>query len=134
MQRTDYLAAMAACPGHRMLDRLGDKWVSLILKELGDGPRRSGDLHRTLAGASRKMLTQTLRGLERDGLVSRVERAQAHVEYHLTPLGQSLREVMLTVVTWAEAHINEVDAAQATYDGNCSNFDSHFVCTTDHQG
>ncbi|GAA3386593.1 winged helix-turn-helix transcriptional regulator [Cryptosporangium minutisporangium] len=116
-----YLTAVGACPGHRVLDRLGDKWVSLVLKELGEGPCRSGELSRTLAGVSRKMLTQTLRGLERDGLVARTTTggAPSQVEYRLTPLGRGLREAMLVVVGWAEAHIGEVDAARAAYDGNC---------------
>jgi DNA-binding HxlR family transcriptional regulator len=121
MTREAYRDAMAACPGHQVLDRLGDRWVSLVLKELGAGPRRSGDLHRTLAGASRKMLTQTLRGLERDGLIARTTTggAPSRVEYRLTPLGTGLLGVMLTVVTWADTHITELNAARRTWDGNC---------------
>ncbi|SHM98152.1 winged helix-turn-helix transcriptional regulator [Cryptosporangium aurantiacum] len=121
MTREAYLNAVAACPGHQILDRLGDKWVSLVLKELGGGPRRSGELNRALPGASRKMLTQTLRGLERDGLVVRTTTggAPSKVEYRLTPLGASLHGVMLEVVGWAENHIAEVDAARSAYDGNC---------------
>jgi len=121
MTREAYLTAVAACPGHRVLDRLGDKWVSLILKELADGPRRSGELHRRLAGASRKMLTQTLRGLERDGLVARATTggAPSRVEYRLTPLGAGLADAMAVVVAWAEAHVADIDEARASFDGNC---------------
>jgi DNA-binding HxlR family transcriptional regulator len=109
---------MSACPGHRVLDRLGDRWVSLILKELGDGPRRHGDLARTIAGASQKMLTQTLRGLERDGLVARAvtDTVPVRVDYQLTPLGASLLRAMLVVVDWAERHIDHLDAARTSYD------------------
>lgn len=110
---------MADCPGHRMLDRLGDRWVSLLLKELGDGPRRHGELARSVAGASQKMLTQTLRGLERDGLVARtvVPGPSAQVDYRLTPLGEGLLQAMLVVVDWADRHVPEIDAARTAYDG-----------------
>ncbi|MGW4465216.1 winged helix-turn-helix transcriptional regulator [Micromonospora sp. NPDC004704] len=117
--RETHLDAMAGCPGHRVLDRLGDKWVSLVLKELGSGPRRHADLARSVAGASQKMLTQTLRGLERDGLVTRTVTAgvPARVDYRLTPLGVGLLEAMLVVVDWAERHVPEMDAARARHDG-----------------
>ncbi|GAA2619855.1 helix-turn-helix domain-containing protein [Dactylosporangium fulvum] len=113
-----YRSAMAACPTHRVLDRLGDRWVSLILKELALRPRRHGELGRVLAGASQKMLTQTLRGLERDGLVARrvCDSVPPRVEYRLTPLGESLMPVVAVVTGWAERHIGEIDAARAAYD------------------
>jgi DNA-binding HxlR family transcriptional regulator len=69
--RTAYDAYLAACPARRLLDRISDKWVSLVLNALTDGPRRYSELSRTIAGVSEKMLTQTLRTMERDGLVSR---------------------------------------------------------------
>ncbi|MEV4626168.1 helix-turn-helix domain-containing protein [Micromonospora sp. NPDC049523] len=117
--REAHLDAMAGCPGHRVLDRLGDKWVSLVLKELGPGPRRHADLARSVAGASQKMLTQTLRGLERDGLVTRTVTAGVppRVDYRLTALGAGLLQAMLVVVDWAERHVPEIDAARARYDG-----------------
>lgn len=117
--RGTHLDAMAGCPGHRLLDRLGDRWVSLVLKELGAGPRRHADLARSVAGASQKMLTQTLRGLERDGLVTRTVTVgvPARVDYRLTPLGAGLLRAMLVVVDWAERHVPEIDAARARYDG-----------------
>ncbi|MDG9675900.1 helix-turn-helix domain-containing protein [Micromonospora sp. DH14] len=112
--RAAYLARLANCPTHRLLDRIGDKWVSLVLKELADGPRRYGDLARAIAGVTQKMLTQTLRLLERDGLVSRVVTASVptRVDYRLTPLGESLLPVMHVVTQWAEEHIDEIDAAR----------------------
>src|SRR3712207_1410320 len=73
-RRRQYNANLAECPGHELLATLSDKWVTLVLSALADGPRRFGELSRTVAGASQKMLTQTLRKLERDGLVRSEER------------------------------------------------------------
>ena len=116
--RSAYLTAMAGCPTHRLLDRLGDRWVSLILNALARGRLRHGELARVVAGATQKMLTQTLRGLERDGLVARSVSGSAspRVEYRLTPLGESLLPVMAVVTGWAERHIGDVDAARVAYD------------------
>jgi len=120
--RAAYLTSVAACPTHRVLDRMGDRWVSLILNQLSGGPRRHGELARAVAGASQKMLTQTLRGLERDGLVARSESGTAarRVEYRLTALGESLMPVMTAVTVWAERHIDEVDAARSAFDAAVS--------------
>ena len=117
-RRAEHQAALAGCPTHRVLDRLGDKWVSLVLKELGAGPRRHGELARGIAGASQKMLTQTLRTLERDGLISRTVTAgvPVQVDYALTPLGLSLMPVMAAVTSWAEANIDRLDTARRNYD------------------
>ncbi|MCG5219924.1 winged helix-turn-helix transcriptional regulator [Streptosporangium sp. KLBMP 9127] len=116
--RSSHQARFASCPTNRLLDRIGDKWVALLLKELAEGPRRYSDLARTIAGASQKMLTQTLRHLERDGLVSRTITAAVppRVDYALTPLGQSLLPVLRTVTQWAERHIEEIDTAHDAYD------------------
>jgi DNA-binding HxlR family transcriptional regulator len=116
--RSAYLISMAACPTYRVLDRLGDRWVSLILKELADGPRRHGELARAVAGATQKMLTQTLRALQRDGLVARqvINSLPPRVEYRLTPLGVSLLPVMAVVTEWAERHIGDIDTTRAIYD------------------
>ncbi|GAA5179585.1 helix-turn-helix domain-containing protein [Rugosimonospora acidiphila] len=121
--RSTYLISMAACPTHRGLDRLGDSWVSLILKELADGPRRHGELARAVAGATQKMLTQTLQALQRDGLVARsvIDSIPPRVEYRLTPLGETLLPVMAMVTEWAERHIGDIDTARATYDSVTSN-------------
>lgn len=116
--RSTYLTSMAVCPTHRVLNRLGDRWVSLILKELADGARRHGELARVVAGATQKMLTQTLRSLQRDGLVARsvTDSMPPRVEYQLTPLGESLLPVMALVTQWAERHIDDIDSARLTYD------------------
>ena len=117
-RRAAHRAALAQCPTHRVLDRLGDKWVSLVLKELAAGPRRHGELARSIAGASQKMLTQTLRTLERDGLISRTVTAGVppQVDYALTQLGLSLMPVMNAVTVWAEANIDRLDTARRDYD------------------
>jgi DNA-binding HxlR family transcriptional regulator len=117
-QRAAYDAYLADCPARKLLDRISDKWVSLILNALAAGPQRYSDLNRTLAGVSQKMLTQTLRALQRDGLVSRTVTASvpARVDYALTPLGATLLPIMEAIKTWAETHIEEVGRAQATYD------------------
>jgi DNA-binding HxlR family transcriptional regulator len=102
----------------RQLDRISDKWVSLLLNALADGPRRYSDLSRTIVGVSQKMLTQTLRTLERDGLVSRAvsPSVPVRVDYALTPLGISLLPVMQAIKEWAETHIEEVATARDAYD------------------
>lgn len=106
------------CPTSKLLDRLGDKWVTLVLVQLSGGPRRYGELSRAVPGASQKMLTQTLRLLERDGLVARavVPGVPARVDYSLTPLGASLLPVVRALRGWAERHMDEVDASRADYD------------------
>lgn len=114
----EYNANLAECPGHDLLGRLSDKWLTLVIAALAAGPRRHGELAATIAGATQKMLTQTLRTLERDGLVTRtVEPAvPVKVVYALTPLGESLLPVQQAIKAWAETHIEEVRNARAGYD------------------
>lgn len=109
----------ASCPSRRLLDTIGDKWVSLVVVALGlRGPLRYSQLSAQIAGVSQKMLTQTLRGMERDGLLTRTvtPSVPVRVDYELTPLGTSLLEVLRHVKEWAEAHMGEVDAARSAYD------------------
>jgi DNA-binding HxlR family transcriptional regulator len=116
--RQAYNAFLAACPSRQLLDRISDKWVTLILAALAGGPLRYSDLGRVIAGISQKMLTQTLRALERDGLVARSVTAQVpvRVDYELTPLGASLRIAVDAVKVWAEVHMDEIEAARSAYD------------------
>lgn len=116
--KREYDAYLAACPSRMLLDRVSDKWVSLVLVALGDGTLRYSEIARQLAGISQKMLTQTLRSLERDGLVVRRVTASVpvRVDYTLTPLGNSLRELMYGVKLWAESHMDDVMAARERYD------------------
>lgn len=112
--REAYNAYLAECPARQLLDTISSKWVSLVLTALTDGPRRYSDLSRIIAGVSQKMLTQTLRTLERDGMVSRTitPAVPVRVEYELTPLGHSLLPVMRAVKEWAEVHMDDVLAAR----------------------
>ncbi|NUR84110.1 MAG: helix-turn-helix transcriptional regulator [Nonomuraea sp.] len=111
-------AYIAQCPSRKLLDALSDKWVTLVLNALAAGPRRYGDLARTIAGVSQKMLTQTLRRLERDGLLTRTvtPSVPVRVDYALTPLGESLLPVVASIKAWAESHIVDVEAAREAYD------------------
>lgn len=114
---TAYDAYLAECPARKLLDRISDKWVSLAINALADGPQRYSDLQRRLASVSQKMLTQTLRNLESDGLVTRTVQptVPVRVDYELTPLGRSLLPVMQAIKNWAEEHMDEVEAARARH-------------------
>lgn len=116
--RRDYNANLRDCPGHQLLATLSDKWVTLVLAALADGPHRYNELSRTVAGASQKMLTQTLRRLERDGLVTRTvtQSVPIRVDYGLTGLGRGLLPIQRGIKEWAEAHIEQVHAARQAYD------------------
>ena len=117
-ERDAYNAYVAECPSRQVLDALSDKWVTLILTALADAPRRYSELARAIAGVSQKMLTQTLRMLERDGLVTRTITASVpvRVDYQLTPLGRTLLPVVRAIKDWSETHISEVHAARIAYD------------------
>jgi DNA-binding HxlR family transcriptional regulator len=106
------------CPATGLLRRVGDKWTPLLLSLLAGGPRGYLELDRSVPGLSRRMLTRTLRILERDGLVSRTVHPgpAARVDYALTDLGRSLREPLLALGRWAVAHEPELLEAQARYD------------------
>ncbi|SKA05794.1 winged helix-turn-helix transcriptional regulator [Consotaella salsifontis] len=108
----------ANCPTRLVLDRLADKWAVLLLGLLASGPQRFNQLRREVEGLSQKMLSQTLKGLQRDGLIERTVFATAPitVEYALTPLGRTLISPIEALRLWAESHIGEVVAAQAAYD------------------
>ena len=109
----------ANCPSRRLLDTIGDKWASLVIVALGlHGPLRYSELSGRIAGVSQKMLTQTLRNLERDGLLTRTVTPSVPVrtDYELTPLGYSLLATLCHLKEWAEEHMREVDAARAEYD------------------
>ncbi|MET7482964.1 helix-turn-helix domain-containing protein [Streptomyces sp. NPDC005538] len=118
--RVEYDAFIRSCPTNQLLDRISDKWVSLVVAALAPGPMRYSDLGRKIAGVSPKMLTQTLRSLERDGILSRTvtPSVPVRVDYELTPLGSSLSMLLLAVKDWAETHIEEVHEARGRYDGD----------------
>ncbi|MEO3767928.1 helix-turn-helix domain-containing protein [Streptomyces sp. B8F3] len=116
--RFAYDAFMRDCPTNQLLGRLSDKWVSLVVAALAGGPRRYSDLRRKIAGVSPKMLTQTLRTLERDGILTRAvtPSVPVRVDYELTALGRSLAGLLTAVKDWAEEHIEEVHAARERYE------------------
>ena len=117
-QKADYDVFLAECPSRQLLDRLSDKWVTLVMVALEGGSRRYSQLSRTIAGVSQKMLTQTLRTLERDGLVTRtvIASVPVTVTYELTGLGHSLQRVIHGLKDWAESNMGEVLAARSSYD------------------
>lgn len=102
------------CESRQALDRIADKWTCLIVYALLDGPRRHGELKRMIEGISQKMLTQTLRSMEADGLVSRtvIDVIPPHVEYGLTSLGRTLSEPLVAICQWAMDHLSELQAAR----------------------
>jgi DNA-binding HxlR family transcriptional regulator len=106
------------CPSRQVLDRIGDTWSVLIVGSLAAGPLRYSELAARIGGVSPKMLTQTLRGLERDGMISRTVFAEVppRVEYALTDLGTSLLDLVRGLEAWAEAHISDVIQARGAYD------------------
>lgn len=128
--KQQYNAFLAQCPSRQLLDRVSDKWVVLILCALGgDAPdpsstvsaphaMRYSELSRLLAGVSQKMLTQTLRSLERDGLLTRTvtPTVPVTVTYELTELGLSLHAMTRGIRNWAQAHMDEVLAHRADHD------------------
>lgn len=116
--KQEFDAYFAECPSRRLLQRISDKWVVLLLSALGDGSMRYSELAAKVAGVSQKMLTQTLRALERDGLVSRTVTPSVppRVDYELTPLGASLRERITLLKEWAEEHMDEIDRARERHD------------------
>jgi DNA-binding HxlR family transcriptional regulator len=108
----------AHSPARQVAERLADRWTAMVVCVLATGPAHYGELRRRIGGISGKMLTQTLRGMKRDGLVVRTARATRppRVEYALTPLGETLVGPLSGILTWAEAHFSEVDEARASFD------------------
>ncbi len=109
----------ASCRVRAVLGRIGDKWAIYVVDRLGDGPRRFSELLRGIDGITARMLTVTLRGMERDGIVTRTVHAAVppRVDYALTPLGETLSLAIGQLVSWADTHLPEIEAAQAAYDG-----------------
>ncbi len=110
------------CPSRQVMDRIGDTWSVLVVRALADGTLRHGEIAARIGGITPKMLTQTLRGLERDGLLSRTVYAEVppRVDYALTDLGRSLLGLTRALEEWAETHIEEVDAARTAYDARAA--------------
>ena len=124
---TDHTPHLAGdCRGvSAVLARVGDKWSVLIIMMLGSGPRRFNELKRMVGGISQRMLTLTLRGLERDGLVTRTvyPTIPPRVEYELTPLGRSLWQPVEALGLWARNHLDEISTAQRRFDKKSAQID-----------
>ena len=120
--RYDVMAA--ACPTRQVVARIGDKWTLLVLYALGEGTRRFTQLRTEVEGISQKMLTQTLRALERDGLVERRVYAVVppRVEYSLTALGADLAAQVAELRSWAYRHIDEIEIARARFDSRAGGY------------
>jgi DNA-binding HxlR family transcriptional regulator len=106
------------CPTRLLLDRIADKWTVLLLTTLNNGPLRFNALKRQVEGVSQKMLSQTLRQMERDGLVTRTVEASVPVSvtYAVTPLGATLVTALQPMIDWAESRMPDVAVAQADFD------------------
>lgn len=109
---------LASCPSRTSLARVANKWTAMIVIALSDGPARFGAIRERVGGISAKVLADTLRDLERDGLLTRTayDEMPPRVEYELTPLGLTLREPLTALGRWAEHHIEEVLVARDAYD------------------
>ncbi len=107
----------AQCPTRLVLELVADKWTILVFHFLTQGTKRYRELQREVGGISQKMLTQTLRQMEEDGLVSRMvfPEVPPRTEYTLTPLGHSLREPLAGLSAWAIQHLGEIQAARQAY-------------------
>ena len=108
----------ASCRARAVLQRVGDKWSMYVIDLLGRGTMRFTELHRGIDGITARMLTVTLRGLERDGIVTRTIHPviPPRVEYALTPMGRTLLDTIGQLVSWADSHLDEIEAARAAYD------------------
>ena len=108
----------AACRAREILDRIGDKWSLYVISSLGEGTKRFTQLKRDVDGISQRMLTVTLRGLERDGIVRRTMYPvmPPRVDYQLTELGRTLLGAVSTFVSWAEDHVADIESARGEYD------------------
>jgi len=113
------LDLQAECPVRDVLDHVAAKWTTLILASLSERPMRFGELHRALPDISKRMLTQSLRDLERDGLLTRhvYPTKPPSVEYKLSPLGESMLPALGALIEWAKQAHPRIREARAAYDG-----------------
>lgn len=112
----------AACKVRQVLNRIGDKWSLAVIHQIGTSTKRFTQLLRDIHGISQRMLTVTLRGLERDGLVRRTVHpvVPPRVDYELTPMGQTLLGTVCTLMNWAYQHSDQIDRARADYDARAA--------------
>lgn len=117
-ERPDWNVMLATCPSRTSLARIANKWTAMIVITLSAGPVRFGDIRTRVEGISGKVLAATLRDLERDGIVTRIayDEIPPRVEYELTPLGQTLRDPLRALSSWAEEHIEQVMRSRDEFD------------------
>ncbi|WP_433475364.1 winged helix-turn-helix transcriptional regulator [Spirillospora sp. CA-142024] len=117
-EKAAFDAYMDACPTHQLMGIIGNKWSMMVLSDLAHGARRYAEVGKALPGVSAKMLTQTLRSLERDGFVARTvtPSVPVQVEYTLTLLGERIVPLLTSMQEWANRHIGEIQAARDQYD------------------
>ena len=116
--RRHYNASLDLCPARQLLEAISSKWVTLVMLALEDGQLRHSDLRKRIPGASQKMLTSTLRSLERDGLITRHVTVSVPVrtDYELTPRGHSLLRIVFEMKEWAEENMDDVAASRMEHD------------------
>jgi DNA-binding HxlR family transcriptional regulator len=115
-------AAPPGCRAREILERVGDKWSLYVVHLLGDGTKRFSALQRAIEGITPRMLTVTVRNLERDGLITRTVYpvVPPRVDYDLTAIGRTLLEAVTPLVEWADAHLADIDAARARFDASAA--------------
>jgi DNA-binding HxlR family transcriptional regulator len=109
---------LISCRAREILHRVGDKWSVYVIDRLGGGSLRFSELRRSIDGITARMLTVTLRGMERDGLVTRTLHPviPPRVDYELTPMGKTLLQTIEQLIDWADSHVADIYAARAAYD------------------
>ncbi len=118
----DSAQPLSSCRAREVLERVGDKWSMYVIDRLGQGSQRFTELRRGIDGITARMLTVTLRGLERDGIVTRTVHPviPPRVDYELTPMGRTLLDTIGQLLAWADSHLPAIDAARSAYDTrNC---------------
>jgi len=113
---SEWTVFSAKCPSRASLARIANKWTAMIVVLLHEQPLRFGELHQRMDGIAKKVLIDTLRALERDGMLERGIGADGHSRYLLTPLGRTLHEPLQALQVWAESHVDDVREAQDRYD------------------
>jgi DNA-binding HxlR family transcriptional regulator len=113
---TEWTVFSAKCPSRASLARIANKWTAMIVVLLHEEPLRFGELHQRVDGIAKKVLVDTLRALERDGMITHGVDADGHARYRLTPLGRTLHEPLQALQVWAESHVDDVREAQDRYD------------------
>jgi DNA-binding HxlR family transcriptional regulator len=118
MERPEWNVMLSTCPSRTSLARIANKWTAMVVIALSEGSLRFGEIRQSVGGISGKVLADTLRDLQRDGIVSRTafDQMPPRVDYALTSLGLTLREPLAALGHWAESHIEEVELARSAYD------------------